>query len=428
MAQITNTPSGVAVTTAWNGSSFDTTLSHGVVQGDQLLTIIIASQWIDAPAVTIDGAAVTPSDTLNDGNGSSLHVYEVLSPAVGARSLNINTGGIERPLAVIVYNVAEIDISAHRLPGASISTLSGSTASATFSASTNDLLIDAIVHQDTSVSSANAGQTLHMDDVVAGSTGYVASSSSRAITSTSGTETIGWSLDVPAAGIYFAVGYKSAVAAPATLSAPTSTNVTLSTVTVGASTDQTSGVGTNTGYVVFDVTANMSGIGSAQIIAGDNANDVAAVGSNNITISASPFTDAFTGLSLTAGTEYTYAWVQTNDNGTSNVLTGTFTTPAANPMIRLNLVDKSGSAVASETGITAVVSTSANLSTPIVDVTNEETDASGVIEIPNGSLTVGDTYHLRLFKAGVDIENDIAQTGRVKAVDGNDSNARSDVN
>jgi hypothetical protein len=103
---------------------------------------------------------------------------------------------------------------------------------------------------------------------------------------------------------------------------PSGTLGTQTTATLGATTDTSSG----TLYGVVDSAANISGITAAQIKAGNNNGDAAAVASSNSAVSTTSPTTAITGL--TAGTLYSYAVVQTSGSD-SNVLTGTFTTAAA---------------------------------------------------------------------------------------------------
>lgn len=107
------------------------------------------------------------------------------------------------------------------------------------------------------------------------------------------------------------------------LSAPTASGITSTTATIGATTDQTSG----TFYVVVDTAANLSGVTATQIKAGQKASGSAALASGNSAVSTTTPSVGVTGLSQS--TLYSYAAVQNNSNGDSNVLTGTFTTSAA---------------------------------------------------------------------------------------------------
>lgn len=99
---------------------------------------------------------------------------------------------------------------------------------------------------------------------------------------------------------------------------PSGTLGTLTTATIGCTTDDSSG----TLYVVVD-TASLSGITADQIKAGQNASSAAADASGNAAVSGSSPSVGVTGLS--AGTAYNYAVLQFS-GGNSNILTGTFTT------------------------------------------------------------------------------------------------------
>ena len=118
----------------------------------------------------------------------------------------------------------------------------------------------------------------------------------------------------------FETGNLSAVA---TLSAPTATSVTATTATLGATTDQASG----TLYVVVDTAANLAGVTASQIKAGQKASGSAALASGNAAVSTTTPSVGVSGLS--PSTLYSYAIVQNNANGDSNLVTGTFTTAAA---------------------------------------------------------------------------------------------------
>lgn len=111
---------------------------------------------------------------------------------------------------------------------------------------------------------------------------------------------------------------------PATLSSPTPSGTigTQATATIGATTDQTSG----TFYCVVDSSANLAGVTAAQIKAGQKASGSAALASASSSVSTTTPSAGVTGL--TANTAYSYAIVQNNTNGDSNVVTGAFTTAA----------------------------------------------------------------------------------------------------
>jgi hypothetical protein len=121
------------------------------------------------------------------------------------------------------------------------------------------------------------------------------------------------------------VTLKEAAAVAGTLSSatPSGTLGTSTTATLGATTDQASG----TFYGVVDTSGNISGITAAQVKAGQNNASAAAIAASNTAVSTTSPSTGVTGL--TAATAYSYAVVQNNAGGDSNVLTGTFTTAAA---------------------------------------------------------------------------------------------------
>ena len=133
------------------------------------------------------------------------------------------------------------------------------------------------------------------------------------------TESSVWSGSVQGFNIY-ADGTTGPSAATLSDPTPSGTLETQTTATIGCTTDQSTG----TLYVVVDSAANMAGITDAQIIAGTNANDATPVFDGSGAISTTSPSVGATGL--VANTAYAYAIVQVNDNGESNVVSGTFTT------------------------------------------------------------------------------------------------------
>jgi hypothetical protein len=116
-------------------------------------------------------------------------------------------------------------------------------------------------------------------------------------------------------------------AAAATLSSatPSGTLGTTTTASLGATTNQTSG----TFYGVVDSAGNLSGVTASQVKAGQKASGAAALSSGNSSVSTTTPSIPITGLS--SGTLYSYAVIQNNTNGDSNMLTGTFTTASVTP-------------------------------------------------------------------------------------------------
>jgi len=114
--------------------------------------------------------------------------------------------------------------------------------------------------------------------------------------------------------------------------------------TIGCTTDKVGG----TVYVVVDSSANLAGITAPQVVAGTNANDASPAfdGSSAVsTVNPSVLAEL-----LTAGTAYSYAIVHVHDDGTSNLLTGSFTT-AALPVPTIGWVGVGGTFINGATGI-----------------------------------------------------------------------------
>ncbi len=112
-------------------------------------------------------------------------------------------------------------------------------------------------------------------------------------------------------------------AATLSLATPSGTLGTQTTATIGATTNQTSG----TFYAVVDTAGNLAGVTASQIKAGQNAGGGAAFKSGDVAVSTTTPSIGVTGL--VASTLYSYAAIQNNANGDTNIVTGTFTTAAA---------------------------------------------------------------------------------------------------
>lgn len=118
---------------------------------------------------------------------------------------------------------------------------------------------------------------------------------------------------------------------------PSGTIGTTTQVTLGASTDQNNG----TLYAVVSSTqSHITGITDAQVIAGQSSSGGAAQFSGNAAISSTSPTLSISGL--TAGTTYYYALAQSNANGNSNVVTGSFTTAVSTRTASITLCDAAG--------------------------------------------------------------------------------------
>jgi hypothetical protein len=155
----------------------------------------------------------------------------------------------------------------------------------------------------------------------------------------------------------------------ATLSSPTPSGTlgTQTTATLGATSTSSSG----TIYGVIDTAGNISGITAAQVVAGQNNTGSAAAFSNSNTVTTTSASIAFSGL--TAGTTYSYALVQ-NNGSNSNVVTGTFTTALASPV--LSAPTPSGT-LGSQTSVTLGCTSTSNSGT-VYGVIDTAANLSGV--------------------------------------------------
>lgn len=135
-------------------------------------------------------------------------------------------------------------------------------------------------------------------------------------------------------------------AAAATLSSPTSTSITSTTATLGATTNQGTS-GSNNAYAVWSTTNGFSGVTGTQVKAGQNAAGSTSGVSNSGAVAITSTAVSIPISSLTGGTTYYYAIVQNNANGDSNVLTGSFTTSAATRSTAKRFVNGSDSPLVS---------------------------------------------------------------------------------
>lgn len=134
------------------------------------------------------------------------------------------------------------------------------------------------------------------------------------------------------------VGIPSYAAASAVLTGatPSGTLATQQSATVGATTDQASG----TAYAVLStVSGDLTSITASQIMAGHIASDAAAPHSGSASVTGLTIGIPVTGLS--PNTTYYYAIVQSNANGESNIVTGSFTTAVASRTVTFRLRSRS---------------------------------------------------------------------------------------
>jgi hypothetical protein len=117
---------------------------------------------------------------------------------------------------------------------------------------------------------------------------------------------------------------------------PSGTVADATEATIGATTTQSTG----TLYVVVGTGSQLTGVTAEQIKNGKRANGSAALASGDAVVSDSTPTVLITGL--TESTSYTYAIVQENVNGFSNIVTGTFATPVDGISLSITVENNGG--------------------------------------------------------------------------------------
>jgi hypothetical protein len=183
-----------------------------------------------------------------------------------------------------------------------------------------------------SISGANSGATNAQNIGVA--TGTASDTSSTTISGGDITNPVG----TGAQSFVWLLALNSGGPTGPALSSPTPSGTigTSTTATLGATTTN-GAAGSNNIYGVWSTSNGFSGVTATQVKAGQNAagstsgvstSEAVAVTSTSPTISVS---------SLTANTLYYYALVQTDVNGDSNVVTGSFTTAAVTTSTALGL-------------------------------------------------------------------------------------------
>lgn len=167
---------------------------------------------------------------------------------------------------------------------------------------------------------------------------------------------------------------------PPTLSSPTPSGTlgTETTATVGA----TSTASTGTFYAILSTSNNASGASCPQIKAGQNSTGASASFAEDDTVSTTSPSVGFTGL--TAGTLYYYAACHADTNGDSNVVSGSFTTAAAD-IVATKLI------FGSQPGNIVVGQTFGAFTVRAVDDSNDldedfEDDVTVALETGNGEL------------------------------------------
>lgn len=188
---------------------------------------------------------------------------------------------------------------------------------------------------------------------------------------------------------------------PATLpvlSSPTATGISAAGVTIGASTDTTTGVA----YVVVDTQANITGITDVQIIAGQNNQGASPILGGNTPSTVSPFSIPLVGT-LALASNFAFAIVQFDGTSNSAIITGTFATAGAtNYGFRLPMVESAGVVSPNETGLTLEAFSDRSIGTKLGASFTSATVDGGNCVVSNdqlgASLTLGSLYFVRLYR------------------------------
>ena len=182
-----------AITTAWNGSSYDVTVSYTCPVDSKMLSIRFSGAYDNPASITYNGVAATYRLSAATGNHDRCHIWDLVLPTTGLNNLVIDTGGFARTYDLILCSVDNIDTT--NPVGASNSLDAGSVAVTT---AVDDLVLDVLVLETSIDALAVAGQTAQ-----ASSFGKVSASSKVATTTSttmSWTYTSDW--DAIAAQVY----------------------------------------------------------------------------------------------------------------------------------------------------------------------------------------------------------------------------------
>lgn len=277
------------------------------------------------PTVTLEG---TPLVQLSEstGTGQQFWVGRLLNPPA-TPSEETSTLSMTIDSGLRSWNVVLVeDVDQNSPEGTPLLEETGSATSLSGSAiatDLNDLVLSFIHVNNTSgsqISATGSGQS-KIEDTEHGSGSAAISASVQVGTGENVTPAWNWIGASRATHIFFAVNSSDS---PPIIGSPTPSGTlgTTTTATIGCTTD----VSTGTLYAVVDTAANISGITAAQIIAGNNNTNAAAVAANSGVVSTATPSVGVSGL--TSNTLYSYAIVQVNDTAQSNVITGTFTTAA----------------------------------------------------------------------------------------------------
>ena len=178
MADVSVTSSSShAVSTGWNGASFDWTQAITVPTGTTVLSVMLVGQINNPPTFTYGGVAFTVRAYAGDGNSNGIHIFDIDSPVAGTADIYMNTEIHARTYRVLVKTIAGTDLTNPRgTPARQGGWLSS--VSLTSPTLVGALVIDAISILDIETATEGAGQAV-LTDYEASRGTYVAYSSSE---------------------------------------------------------------------------------------------------------------------------------------------------------------------------------------------------------------------------------------------------------
>lgn len=329
----------------------------GIVSGDLILIAISLSNtgvYASAPSGfteydrhainSYDNAAISLMWKIAGASEPSTYTITFDSPVDSAAVCVVHSGVTNptTPIASASFQTADVSAVPIEIPSASISPPAVGSDLVWFAGFDTYVPTHSTVYTGptspagwslrASISGANSGATNAQNIGVA--TGVS--------TTTSSTEVSGGSITNPvgtgAQAFAWLIALNSGGPTGPTLSSPipSSTIGTSTTATLGATT--TNGTaGANNIYGVWSTANGFSGVTAAQVKAGQNAAGSSSGVSTSGTIAVTTTSPTIPVSSLIANTTYYYALVQTDVNGNSNVVTGSFTTAAVTTSTALGL-------------------------------------------------------------------------------------------
>jgi len=145
-----------SITTTWNGSSFDSTLSKTLTSGANLISVRLGGGG-GAVTVTWNGTALTQRLAQNTGNSDTVRLLDLVTPDIGTYDLVIDSGGSGRSFEVITSSLSGVDTGT---PVSTSDSASGFAAnkSVTLTTNTDDMVLDVLASEG-QTATVGAGQT-----------------------------------------------------------------------------------------------------------------------------------------------------------------------------------------------------------------------------------------------------------------------------